>query len=80
MKKALSFIFILVIVFIVACQKAVKEEAVAKAPETPKAVATGEAAVDAVGNDLNNVNSVEKDLGTDQLKDLDSGLADIQNI
>lgn len=48
-------------------------------PTTPTA-ATGDAAVDAVGNDLNSVDSVEKDLGIDELSDLDSGLSDIQNI
>ena len=51
-----------------------------KAPETPKVETTGEAVVDAVGSDLNNVDNVEKDLSADELGDLDSGLADVQNI
>lgn len=79
MKKILLSIFILLIISIVACQKAVQKE-VEKAPEAPKVETTGEAAVDAVGNDLNNVNSIEKDLSDDELSDLDSGLTDIQNI
>lgn len=74
MKKILLSFFILVLISIVACQKAVKKV------ETPKVEATGDAAVDAVGNDLNNVDSVEKDLSGDNLSDLDSGLQDIQNI
>ena len=81
MKKQILFIFILMIVFIAACQQAVQKEAAQKRPaEAPKTAATGDAAVDAVGKDINNVNSVEKDLGTDQLGDLDSGLADVQKI
>ena len=81
MKKQILFIFILMIVFIAACQQAVKKETAQKTPaEAPKTAATGDAAVDAVGKDINNVNSVEKDLGTDQLGDLDSGLADVQKI
>ena len=46
----------------------------------PTTGTTGDAAVDAVGNDLNSIDSVEKDLDTDELSDLDSGLADVQNI
>jgi len=100
MKKILLSIYILLIIFIVACQQAAKKEVqctleafqcpdgsyvgrtgpnceFAPCPTTPT---TGDAAVDAVGNDLTNVDAVEKDLGTDELSDLDSGLADVQNI
>ncbi len=77
MKKTLLSIVILIVIFIVACQQPVKEQVMEKTPAT---TATGEAAVDAVGNDLTNVNSVEKDLGTDELSDLDAGLTDVQNI
>lgn len=85
MKKMLLSIFVIMLISIVACQKAVKKEVMekkeeAKVTESPKVDTTGEAVVDAVGNDLNNVNNVEKDLGDDELSDLDSGLADIQNI
>lgn len=48
--------------------------------ETPEVETTGDPAVNAVGKDLGNVDSVEKDLGADELGDLDSGLADVQNI
>lgn len=84
MKKLLFLIFVLVLMTIAACQQAAepaagkKEEAMQKIE--PQVETTGDAAVDAVGNDLNNVNSVEKDLGADELGDLDSGLSDIQNI
>ena len=78
MNKILLSVFIFLLISIAACQRAAKEDVMQKT-ETPTA-ATGDAAVDAVGNDLNSVESVEKDLGTDELNDLDSGLSDIQNI
>ena len=77
----------MLIISIVACQQAKepvmekKEDAMQKdVPKAGTAPATGEAAVDAVGNDLTNVNNVEKDLSTDELNDLDAGLTDVQNI
>ena len=70
---------IVMVISIVACKKAVKEET-PKLPETPKVETTGNAAVDAVGNDLNSIASVEKDLSTDELNEIDSGLQDIENI
>lgn len=83
----LSFILILLVISIIACQPAKKEvmekEEEAMAKETPQVEtppATGEAVVDAVGNDLNNINNVEKDLSSDELSDLDSGLSDVENI
>ncbi|MBI2656658.1 hypothetical protein HYX03_02880 [Candidatus Woesearchaeota archaeon] len=85
MNKMLLSVFILLLISIAACQQAAKEpvmekkEDVMQKTETPTA-ATGDAAVDAVGKDLNNVDTVEKDLSVDELSDLDAGLADIQNI
>jgi len=81
MKKVLLSIFILLIISISACQQA-KEPVMEKkeAPKVEAAPATGEAAVDAVGNGLTNVDAVEKDLSSDELSDLDAGLADVQNI
>ena len=81
MKKLLLTIFILLIISIVACKQAVQEDVMEKKEVTePVVETTGEAAVDAVGNDLNNVNNVEKDLSVDELDDLDSGLTDVENI
>jgi len=87
MKKTLLSIFILMIIFIVACQQTAKQgiiekkaDVMEKLPEAPKIETTGEAVVDSVGSDLNNINSVEKDLSADELSDLDSGFVDIQNI
>lgn len=86
MKKMMFLIFVLLLISIAACQQTAKKEIMKKkagiAPQTPavETTATGNAAVDAVGNDLNNVNSVEKDLSADQLSDVDYGLADVQNI
>ena len=84
MKKILLSIFIFVLIFITACQQAAKEPVMEKKvdimqkTETP--TATGDAAVDAVGKDLNSVDAVEKDLNAENLSDLDSGLSDVQNI
>ena len=72
MKRILLSIFILLLISIAACQPAKKE--------VTQATATGDAAVDAVGKDLNNTDNVEKDLSTDNLGNLDSGLSDVQNI
>ena len=72
------------LISIAACKQAAKEEVMEKkeevtAPEAP-VEATGEVVVDAVGNDLNSIQIVEKDLGTEDLNELDSGLQDIENI
>ena len=72
MKKILSLILLIMVIALVACQKAVEK--------VPIQQTSGDAAVDAVGNDLNNVDSVDKDLSADDLNDLDSGLSDVQNI
>ena len=78
------------LVSIVACQPkqevmekkadVMKKDTMEKMPETPQVETTGEALVDAVGSDLNNVDNVEKDLSADELVDFDSGLVDVQNI
>ena len=89
MVKKIVFIifFVLILISLTACKKSVekgvmekKGEEMTKTTETPKIETTGEKAVDSVGNDLNDVNSVEKDLSTDELSDLDSGLSDVENI
>jgi len=85
MKKILLYIFILTIILTVACKQTVKKEVmegkdVGKQAELPKVALTGEAAVDAVGNDLNYVNIIEKDLSADSLSDLDAGLDEVQKI
>ena len=81
MKKILLSIFILMVISVVACQQAAKTETKPVATATtPTTTATGDAAVDAVGNDLTNVDSVDKELSSDELSDLDSGLTDVQNI
>lgn len=88
MKKALLSIFILLVILISACQQAAiepvmdkKEGAMQKeVSKVEAAPGTGEAAVDAVGSGLTNVDSVEKDLSSDDLSDVDAGLADVQNI
>ena len=78
MKKLSSSIFILTVILIVACQQTVKKEVMEK--KEAKVETTGEAVIDGVGSDLNNVNSIEKDLSTEDISDIESGLSDIQNI
>lgn len=76
--KAAIVIFLIMLVFTASCKQVVKQDT-AKA-ETPEVETTGDAAVDSVGKDLNNVDSIEEDLSIDELNNLDSGLQDIQNI
>lgn len=88
MRRILLSVLILLVISISACQQAAKEPVMEKkedamqkeAPKAETAPATGEAAVDAVGSGLTNVDSVEKDLSSDDLSDVDAGLADVQNI
>ena len=72
MKKALLLLLMIMIISIVACKPVQKEVT----PTTQ----TGDAAVDAVGNDLNTVDTIDQDLSTDELGDLDTGLSDVENI
>ena len=74
MNRLVTFILIVLLISIVACKQAKQPQDVMEKPKTT------DAAVDAVGKDLNNVNSVENDLNIDELNDLDSGLVDIDNI
>ena len=69
MKKIMMLLLMIMVVSIVACKPVQKE-----------AAQSGDAAVDAVGNDLNNVDAVDQDLSTDELGDLDTGLSDVENI
>ena len=84
MKKALFSLLMLFMIFAAACAPKApaldvmeKKDVMEKAPAV---TTTGEAVVDAVGDDLTNVNNVEKDLSSDELSDLDAGLTDVQNI
>ena len=74
----LSLILLTSLIFgFTACQQTIKKE---KTSPTLPPAAQGELVVDAVGNELNSTNTDEKDLGTDNLSDLDSGFSDVQNI
>ncbi len=75
--KTVLVILSIFLIFIVACQQPAKT--VTKI-NTPAPSATGEAAVDAVGKNLNTVVADENDLSADNLTDVDAGLADMQNI
>ena len=79
MKKMFVLIFTLVL-FIAACRQS-KEDAVTRLPEVPKLETTSaEPIVNDASKDLNNVNSVEEELSAEALNDLDTGLADLENI
>ena len=71
-KKVISLLLMMMVVSIVACKPVQKE--------ATQATQTGDAAVDAVGNDLNSVDAIDQDLNTDELGDIDSGLSDVGNI
>ena len=76
MKKILLSILIIMVISVAACKTTIKENQQVGNPVTsslPKIEASGsDPAVDAVGNDLNNVNAVEKELSTDGLNDVDN--------
>lgn len=74
MKKILFLMFVLIILSVSACKQAVKKV------EAPKVEATGDATVDSIGKDISSIDNIEKDLSVDELKDLDSGLSEVQNI
>lgn len=74
MKKIMLIILSIFLIFIIACQQTIKKG------EVPDVGASGDAAVDSVGSSLNNVDSIEKELNTDELSNLDSGFQDVQNI
>lgn len=81
MKRALMFIIIVMIVFISACQKQVKEETQKPSEtQTPPAETTGDAATDSFGNDMGNVNNEDKELSSSELEGIDSGFSDVENI
>lgn len=87
MKNKITLVILSIfLIFLIACQQTAKKEVMEKktvitqSTETPKVETSGEAAVDAVGRGINNVDIVEKDLNPENLSDLDSGLADVQNI
>jgi len=81
MNKLFSFAIIaLLAMALVGCgQKATdKQEIVQK--EASNTGATSSDAVSSANQDLQNVNDIEQDLSSDELSDVDSGLADIENI
>lgn len=84
-KTTATMLLIFVVFLIAACNQAKKQQQeVIQKTVTPAAATaeapTGNAAVDSVGQDISNVDNIEKDLNTDQLGDLDAGLQDIQDI
>ena len=78
MRKLKCLFLMLMLLSVVACQKA-KPAEVMDLPEQ-KTDAAKDAAVDSVGTDIDNVDTVDDDLNTDDLGELDSGLADIESI
>ena len=87
-RKAIAIMLLILALSLVACQQANKdttsgkEDSMKKTEASPPAPVetTGNAAVDAVKNDLNKASNEDKELSTDELSNLDSGLTDIENI
>ncbi len=79
MKKLKCLFLMLMLLTIVACQKASKTEVISDLTEQ-KTEPVKDAAVDSVGTGISNVDTVDNDLNTDDLGELDSGLADIESI
>lgn len=80
MKKIILVLFMLLVVFITACQAPKKEIQTPAAKPAAIETPVQDATVNSVGAGINNVDSVESDLNVDQLSDLDSGLSDIEKI
>ena len=78
MKKAILVVFVLLVIFMTACQAPKKEASAAKPAAAEKPVE--DAAVNSVSAGISNVDGVESDLNVDELSDLDAGLSDIENI
>jgi len=83
--KFIIAILAIALIFLVACQQTVKEDipkedGAGEGVQTQITSTPSEPAVDNVGNDITNIDTVEKDLNTDELGDLDSGLSDIEDI
>jgi len=84
MKKRVLILLVLIAVLIVACsEKKADNSSTANNGDTTTTVQaqnTGDIAVDSIGKDIDNAASTDDDLSGSGLGDLDSGLADIQNI
>ena len=79
--KILISVLAVFLVFLISCQQAPKKEVTGTAKITaPGSESTPNAAVDSIGNDITAASADEKDLGTDGLSDVDSGLSEVQNI
>ena len=68
----------LLVISLTACQAPKKDVAGTETGAMAKPVE--DAAVNSIGNDIDNVDRVDNELNTDDLSDLDSGLTDIENI
>lgn len=81
MKKLLALLLVLALISIAACQKpAIIEEPPDSAENIVDRASTGDAAVDSVGDGIDDINDVEEELDIEELNDLDSGFEDIENI
>ena len=78
MGKLKCLFLMLMLLSVVACQKA--KTGVVDDSDQQKTNTGEDATVKSVGADINNADSVDKDLSADNLSDLDSGLADVENI
>ncbi|HLG24699.1 MAG TPA: hypothetical protein VI564_07260 [Candidatus Nanoarchaeia archaeon] len=80
MKKILIIAFVLMIVVLAACQKQAAEVKKQDTSGDSAASQASDKAVDSIGTDINNVDSIDAELSTDELNDMDAGLSDVENI
>ena len=81
MKKILFAILAIGLLLVVSCQKTeTKPIPNAKPAVQPSVVAVEDKAVDSVGSAIADVDTIDQDLNADDMKDIDSGLDDIQSI
>ena len=78
--RKLILLALFLLIFVYACQP--KTDAMQKPSKTQAtpAEATGDAASDSFGNDMNNMNSEDKELSSSELEGVDSGFSDVENI
>lgn len=78
-KLQISLVMLVIVLFIVSCAPKPSAPAAPPVAETP-AITTGEAPIDEVATDISTSADIEEELDTSKLDDIDSILADIENI
>ena len=80
MIKKLNFVLFAVLAMLLIASWAPKPTAPAAKPDVAAPIDTGEAPVDSVAEDISEAGYADEELDTSELDDVDSILADIENI